>query len=90
MERIPDFMKVRDATVLDAITYFNKVMPVCREILTLASVFFKNFNSDYEDYETFIEDFDDIRLDVESYKIGFTVCQQMHHNVATQAYYRKL
>ena len=67
---------------MDAITYFTKVMPVCKNIVTLASSFFKNFNSDYEDFDTFIEDFDDIREDVESFKIGFTTCQVMHEDVA--------
>jgi len=58
------------------------VMPVCRDIVSKASSFFKNFNSDYEDFDTFIEDFADIRDDVESFKIGFTTCEHMHQNVA--------
>ena len=90
MKRIPLFKDLRDATTLDAITYFTKVMPVCRDIVTKASSFFKNFNSDYENFDTFIEDFDDIIVDVESFKIGFITCQYMHQNVAKQAIYRKM
>ena len=66
MQQIPLFKTLRDATTLDAITYFTNIMPVCRDIVTKASSFFKNFNSDYEDFDTFIEDFDDIRKDVEN------------------------
>ena len=79
---IPLFETLRGATVVDACTYFNLVMPVCKNIVTKASSFFKNFKSDYEDFDVFIEDFDDIRSDVDTYALGFDTCRVMHEQVA--------
>ena len=82
MRIIPLFETLRDATVVDACTYFNLVMPVCSNIVTKASSFFKNFQSDYEDFDTFLEDFADIRSDVDCYALGFDTCRIMHLEVA--------
>lgn len=87
---IPLFKTLRDATVIDACTYFNLVMPVCQNIVTKASSFFKDFAGDYENFETFIKDFDDVRSDVDCYALGFDTCKIMHLEVAKQATFRKL
>ena len=71
MNVLPLFKTVRDAVVVDSLTYFTKVAPVAQAILSKSSSFFKNFNNDYKDFDTFIEDFKDIRENVEGFKIGF-------------------
>jgi hypothetical protein len=79
---IPLFKTLRDATVVDACTYFNLVMPVCANIVSKASSFFKTFKSDYENFDEFLEGFDDIRSDVDTYALGFDTCKVMHLEVA--------
>ena len=90
IKALPLFKKVRDSVAVDSVTYFAKVAPVSKAILSKASAFFEHFNNDYETFEDFLEDFCDIRQDVEGFKIGFELCKEMHDNVAEQAYCRKL
>lgn len=81
---------MRNLTVTDARTYFTHIVPLCQKIVTKASSFFRNFNKDYDTFETFKEDFDVLMSDVEEIAVAFKVCEQMHMRVVETGKLRKM
>ena len=48
----------KNGAVLDALTYFKFVLPICHKITRHAVMWFKDFPNMYDDVDTFVKDID--------------------------------
>ena len=77
-------------TLTDSLTYYKHVVPVCKKVTQDACQFFKHFNEDYKDMESFIDEIDELLDETNKFKIAFSICSQMHGPVIKLASLRAL
>jgi len=87
---IPTFVELRNSTLVDALTYYEFVVPCCKKATTEAASFFKNFEKDYKTIEEFVTDIEDVQEDTEKFAAAFSLCSNMHKPVLAQASFRSM
>lgn len=87
---IPTFTSLRNSTLVDALTYYEFVVPCCKSATEDACKFFRNFKDDYRTIEEFMKDIEDVQADTEKFAAAFSLCSLMHKPVIVQANIRSM